>query len=145
MHPQRVAIRFPGTHDGFALAFERFREALDAEELAGTPRFNTELVFEEIVANIISHGAAARRELAVAVTFETHADSIVLTFEDNGVAFDPCSYVPPARVVSSLDETQVGGFGLVLVRHAAQSIDYVRTAAGQNRVSVRLSRAQAAH
>lgn len=140
MHPQRVAIRFPGTHEGFAQAFERFREALDAEELTGTPRFNTELVFEEIVANIISHGATAGRELVVAVILETHADSIVLTFEDDGVPFDPCSYSPPLRVVSLLDETQVGGFGLVLVRQAAKSIDYLRTPEGQNRVSVRLSR-----
>lgn len=143
MHPQRVAIRFPGTHDGFAQAFDRFREALDAEEMTGTARFNTELVFEEMIANIISHGAKAGRELAVAVTLEAHADSIVLTFEDDGVPFDPCAYTPPVRT-NLLDETQIGGFGLILVRHAAKSIDYVRTVAGQNRVSVTLSRLDAA-
>jgi len=142
MHPQRVAIRFPGTHDGFATAFDQLRDALDAGELCGTPRFNTELVFEEMVANIINHGVDGARELTVAVTLETRADTIVLTFEDDGIAFDPRDHKPvPLR---SLDEERNGGFGLVLVRHAARSVDYERTALGHNRVTITLARAEVA-
>src|SRR5215469_1206948 len=117
MRAQRLAIRFSGTHDGFAIAFDQLRDALDAGQLSGTPRFNTELVFEEMVANIINHGADAGRELAVAVTLEASADTIVLTFEDDGIAFDPRHHQPVP--LKSLDEERNGGFGLVLVRHAA--------------------------
>jgi anti-sigma regulatory factor (Ser/Thr protein kinase) len=134
----RVEIRFPGTHAGFAQAFARLQEALDEAQLGGAPRFHAELVFEEMVANIINHGAVDGRELHVCVSFEPHGDSVVLTFDDDGVPFDPRNR--PAPVPATLDETRIGGFGLVLVRHAARSLDYLRTASGRNRVTVTLER-----
>jgi anti-sigma regulatory factor (Ser/Thr protein kinase) len=138
MPSQRVELRFPGTHEGFEQAFERLRQALDAERLQGAPRFATELVFEEVVANIINHGAVAGTALDVRVTLEAHGDSIVLTFDDDGVAFDPRGRAPPAPL--RLDEERIGGFGLVLVRHAARSLDYERTGAGRNRLTITLQR-----
>lgn len=143
MLSQRVVIRFPGTRDGFAQAFGRLSAALDSAGLAGATRFNTELVFEELVANIVEHGGAAGRELTVAVTLETRSDSVVLAFEDDGVPFDPRAYDRPARV-ESLEERRPGGFGLMLVRHAATSLDYARTAAGHNQVTITLPRLEAA-
>jgi anti-sigma regulatory factor (Ser/Thr protein kinase) len=134
----RVEIRFPGTHAGFAQAFARLQEALDAARLDGALRFHAELVFEELVANIINHGAVDGREPDVCVSFEARRDSIVLTFDDDGVPFDPRKR--PASVPAALDETRIGGFGLVLVRHAARSLDYLRTASGRNRVTVTLER-----
>ncbi len=135
----QVEIRFPGTHAGFAQAFARLSEALDAAALDAAPRFHAELVFEEMVANIINHGALDGRELDVCVTFAALPGSIVLTFDDDGVAFDPRSRRAPVPV--ALDDTRIGGFGLVLVRQAARSLDYLRTASGRNRVTVTLERA----
>jgi len=138
VHPQGVEIRFPGTHEGFARAFARLREALDAERLDGAARYNAELVFEEIVANIVNYGAPDGHELDLRVTLEAGRGSIRLTFEDNGVSFDPRSAHPlPPR---SLDDGRIGGFGMLLVRHATTSIDYQRTAAGHNRLTVQLQR-----
>ena len=139
---ERLEIRFPGTHEGFAQAFVRLRGALDAERLDGAPRYNTELVFEELVANIVSHGAADGREVDVRFTLEPRPEAMILTFEDDGVPFDPRGRPDPAPP-SSLEEAKVGGFGLMLVRRAASSLDYVRTADGHNRLTVSLSRAGA--
>jgi anti-sigma regulatory factor (Ser/Thr protein kinase) len=115
------------------------RRALDAQRLDGAPRYNAELVFEEITANIIAHGAPDGHELEVCVTLEVAADWIVLTFEDNGVPFDPRRRPDPPPQ-KSLEEARVGGYGLLLVRRAARSIDYLRTAEGRNRLTVRLPR-----
>jgi anti-sigma regulatory factor (Ser/Thr protein kinase) len=134
-----VAIRFPGTHAGFAQGFDEARAALDAQGVSGALRYNAELVFEEITANIIEHGAPDRHELHVCVTLEVCADSIVLTFDDNGVPFDPRRRPDPPPQ-KSLEEARIGGYGLMLVRRAAQSIDYLRTADGHNQLSVRLPR-----
>ncbi|HEV2230506.1 MAG TPA: ATP-binding protein [Steroidobacteraceae bacterium] len=135
MSARRIGIRFPGTHAGFAQGFARLREALDAERLAGTARYNAELVFEEIVANIVSHGARNGREADVCVTLEPRADSIVLIFSDDGVPFDPRGRPDPV-IPKTLAEAKIGGFGLMLVRHAASSLDYVRTADDRNRLTV---------
>jgi serine/threonine-protein kinase RsbW len=132
---QPVEFRFAGTHEGFARAFERLRAALDAERLAEATRYDAELVFEEIVANIVGHGARNGREPDVRVTLDSRPDSIVLTFSDDGVPFDPRG-LPDPVIAKSLAEAKIGGFGLMLVRHAASSLDYVRTADDRNRLTV---------
>jgi anti-sigma regulatory factor (Ser/Thr protein kinase) len=136
---RRVEIRFPGSHEGFAHGFRRLRHALDGEALNATTRYNTELVFEEIVANIVGHGARKGREPDVRVTLEAHPDSIVLIFDDDGVPFDPRGRPDPVKP-KSLEEAKVGGFGLMLVRHAASSLEYLRTAEDRNQLTVRVAR-----
>ena len=130
-------IHFAGTLEGFEQAFGRLRLALDAEPLDAGPRYQVELVFEEIVANIIRHGAADGRRPDVRVSLELDPDSIRLTFEDDGVPFDP--RVCPERAPPKAREG-AGGFGLLLVHRAASSLDYLRTAEGHNRLTVTLPR-----
>ena len=117
----------------------RARHALDAVRLDGATRYNAELVFEEVVANIVGHGAPDGHALEVRFTLEIRADSIILTFDDNGVPFDPRGRADPPPQ-KSLDEARIGGYGLMLVRHAASSLDYLRTPEGHNRLIVRLPR-----
>jgi serine/threonine-protein kinase RsbW len=102
-------------------------------------RYNAELVFEEVVANIVGHGAPDGHELDIHLTLEAHSDSITLIFDDNGVPFDPRGRPDPLPQ-KSLDEARVGGFGLLLVRRAAISLDYLRTPEGRNQLTVRLPR-----
>lgn len=141
MPARRVEIRFPGTHEGFARGFERLRAALDSEGLAGATRYAAELVFEEIVANIVGHGAPDGHPLEVRFVLEAQPDSIILTFDDNGLPFDPRGRPDPV-IPKSLAEARIGGFGLMLVRHAASSLDYVRTAEARNRLTVVVPRRQ---
>jgi serine/threonine-protein kinase RsbW len=135
----RVEIRFPGSHEGFAQGFGRLRHALDRQALTASTRYNAELVFEEIVANIVGHGARKGREPDVRVTLEAHPDSIVLIFDDDGVPFDPRGLPDPVKA-KSLEEAKVGGFGLMLVRHAASALEYLRTAEDRNQLTVRVPR-----
>jgi anti-sigma regulatory factor (Ser/Thr protein kinase) len=122
----------------------RARQALDAVRLDSATRYDAELVFEEVVANIVGHGAPDGHALEVRFLLEISPDSIVLTFDDNGVPFDPRAPADPPPQ-KSLDQPRIGGYGLMLVRHAASSLDYLRTAEGHNRLTVRLPRrAQAA-
>jgi anti-sigma regulatory factor (Ser/Thr protein kinase) len=138
-----AATRFPGTHAGFADGFSWLRQGLDAQELGAAPRYNVELVFEEIVANIVNHGAVPGRELQVGVTLQSLAELIVLTFEDNGMPFDPCQRTAVPVPAKSLAEAQLGGLGLMLVRRAARTLHYERTADGGNRLTVTVARGTA--
>jgi serine/threonine-protein kinase RsbW len=141
MATARAETRFPGTHAGFAAGFDWLRARLDTDELGGAARYNAELVFEEIVANIVGYGAIPGQELQIHVTLEDAGAALVLTFEDNGVAFDPCQRTAEPEPAKSLEEAQIGGFGLMLVRRAASALAYQRTAAGLNQVTVTLRRA----
>lgn len=81
------------------------------------------------------HGDRHGREPGVCVTLETRADSIVLVFSDDGVPFDPRGRPDPV-IPQSQAEARIGGFGLMLMHHAASSIDYLRTADDRNRLTV---------
>jgi serine/threonine-protein kinase RsbW len=107
--------------------------------LDGATRYNAELVFEEVVANVVGHGAPDGHALELRFTLEVRPDFIILTFEDNGVPFDPRGRADPPPQ-KSLEEARIGGYGLMLVRHAVNSLDYGCTAEGHNRLTVQLSR-----
>lgn len=109
----------------------------DTLGLKGSPRNNAELVFDEIIANIIRYGAPDGRELAICVALEPSRDTLVLVFEDNGVPFDPRA-VPDSPPQKSLEEARIGGYGVMLVRQAASSLDYLRTPEGHNQLTVRV-------
>ena len=139
MQAHGVEIRFPGNHAAFAQAFARLREALDDERLNGAARYNIELVFEEIVSNIIHYGAVDGREPDVCVRLDAGADEVVLIFEDDGIPFDSTARTERPSS-TSLEDARIGGFGLILVRGAASSLSYRRTVEDRNQLTVAIRR-----
>ena len=64
-----------------------------------------------------------------------HDQAVDLILEDDGVPFDPLRQPEPA-VPESIDETQVGGLGLVLVRKLSTRMHYERTPQKRNRLTL---------
>ncbi len=125
-------VRFTGTGAGFEKAANDLRSLLDARNVGGVPRHNVELAFEEIVTNIIRHGRTSE-DIVVTVAFG--GNEVLLTFEDNGIPFDPSSHPDPV-VPESLDEVIPGGLGLVLVKKISSRFTYERTAQQRNSLLV---------
>lgn len=144
MAAERIEIRFPATMSGFRGAFEQLAGALDGRVLPPAARYGVELVFEEIVANIVRHGAPAGAAApAVAVALDVADDAVVMTFDDDGPPFDPCAADAPRRTrVTPLDDDSAdGGLGLTMVRRAATAIAYRRTPDAKNRLVVTIATA----
>jgi serine/threonine-protein kinase RsbW len=137
MDEQRIRLSFPATLSGFEQGFCGLRRALEGGSLGQAARYNAELVFEEIVANIVRHGASQGEQLGIEVSLEVGRDSIVITFDDDGVPFDPCGRTDP-KLPSSLADAPDGGLGLMLVRRAASDMQYQRTPEHRNRLVVTL-------
>jgi serine/threonine-protein kinase RsbW len=134
----RIELRFPATMPGFRDAFGALVGALDDRPLPAAARYNVELVFEEIVANIVRYGAPDGGVVEVRVKLQVDGDSIALTFDDDGVAFDPRGRPDPPHA-TSLDDARIGGNGLMLVRRAASAMDYRRTPEDHNLLVVTLA------
>ena len=128
-------LKFPATIQEFERAAHTLRRTLDAHGVRDKGRYNVELVFDEIVSNIIRHGRVDERTCAIEVSLAFEAEAVVLEFSDNGRAFDPRSHPVPA-LPESLEEAPIGGLGLMLVRNAAERIEYERTAQQLNRVTI---------
>lgn len=95
-----------------------------------------ELLLEELVANVISHGElAAPKSAALSLEAEIEPDGACrLTFEDPGRPFDPVSAGLPGQP-SRLEEARIGGLGLVLLRRMARELIYLRLPDGRNRLT----------
>jgi serine/threonine-protein kinase RsbW len=131
-----IVIRFAATPAGFEQGSAETRVALDACGVHGPARHNAELVFEEVASNVVRHGHAAEIELSL--DREPATNAIILTFEDAGPPFDPLQH-PTPTLPTSLEDAPLGGLGLLLVRKVSTRLDYERTPAETNRLTVTLA------
>jgi anti-sigma regulatory factor (Ser/Thr protein kinase) len=84
------------------------------------------LVLEEAVANVINHGLpGSPPPHHLAVRLEIDADTVAAEVIDNGRPFDPTT-VPDPDLASSLEERQLGGLGIHLMRELMDGLDYRR-------------------
>jgi anti-sigma regulatory factor (Ser/Thr protein kinase) len=87
--------------------------------------FRIDLCLAEAVSNVIEHGFADGGRHDIRVTLEPRATEIVLTVEDEGRPFDPLEAVLPP-LAARVEEARIGGYGLRLLRHFADSCRYQR-------------------
>jgi len=132
-----MALRFPGTLAGFERGFAELRAGLERIRLEPATRYNVELVFEEIVANIVRYGAQGH-VTDIQFALDASDASLTLIFDDDGPAFDPRTRSDP-KPAKSLAEASIGGRGIMLVRRVSTTIDYTRTPAQRNRLVVTLA------
>lgn len=115
-------------------ALEAFGEAHDLP-LKAILRFN--LVLDELVTNIISYGFDEGEQGRIDVNVALNGDILSAELTDNGRAFNPTKVDLP-ELAESLEESQVGGVGLRLIRTYLDRLDYVREGA-LNRLQIEMS------
>jgi anti-sigma regulatory factor (Ser/Thr protein kinase) len=95
--------------------------------LSQSTLFAIHLCLEEALSNIVLYGFAddAEGDKEVRITLEWSGDTVDVTIEDHGTAFDPLAVAAPA-MPSSLEEAPVGGRGIFLMRQFAQHLAYER-------------------
>lgn len=93
--------------------------------LDGPLRHRLEVIFEELVANIIRHGFAKHSNQSIHVLIDPRPDAIVFTFEDDGEPFNPLDTAPP-QPFSSIEVAKVGGLGIHLVARLSADLRYER-------------------
>ena len=92
------------------------------------------LVFDELLTNIVSHAYSDDGEHTIFTDIRVFGHKIVATIADDGKFFNPLKYGRPL-VEASIDEREVGGLGIHLVRNVMDEVRY-RRAGETNVVSV---------
>ena len=127
----------------------RWIESLCAHDRIPPPlAFRVDLCLTEVVTNVINYAYPAEpvpreatpRELAVHCFFSP--EELVFELVDHGIGFDPTAYVLPAPP-TSLEDAEIGGRGLRLVRQYVGSMRYRRDGR-DNHLELRFPR-QAVH
>jgi len=111
---------------------DRFLEVVEfltgyARELGFSPEKIGEikLIIEEILVNIISYAYPEKKGDVEVNCHPENGNRLVINIVDSGVPFDPLSLSPP-DVSLSIDEREIGGLGVFLVRELAEAVTYTR-------------------
>jgi serine/threonine-protein kinase RsbW len=88
-----------------------------------------DLCLAELVSNVIRYGYPDGKPGTVRIRCWREPERIMIRIEDDGAPFDPTAYVP-AALPTLLAEADSGGRGIRLVRHFADELHHLRSAAG---------------
>jgi anti-sigma regulatory factor (Ser/Thr protein kinase) len=115
-------------------------ETLAAEyAIPADTQFAIQLCLEEALSNIVRHGYRGQPDQPITVDCATTAGNreLMFTVEDRAPSFDPLapSAIEEAPARTSIDQLQVGGQGIRLLRKFAGSLAYQRLPGG-NRLTI---------
>ncbi len=80
---------------------------------------------DELFTNIVSYGYEGNLEDHIYFTFTLMDDVLTIRVEDQGIPFNPLGVKPPEKVYD-LDNLQVGGLGIHIVKKLMDDICYKR-------------------
>lgn len=108
----------------------------DANQLPLPTVFMINLALDELITNAVTHGTFEVPDPTVDVRLKAQQDVVILIMEDNGSPFDPTDMkADDVDTTSSLEDREVGGLGLHLVRSFAHEVSY-EFVDGKNRLTV---------
>ena len=108
----------------------------DANQLPLPTVFVINLALDELITNAVTHGTFEVSAPTIDVHLKAERDVVVLVMEDNGSPFDPTEMkADDVDTTSSLEDREVGGLGLHLVRSFAHEVSY-EFVDGKNRLTV---------
>jgi anti-sigma regulatory factor (Ser/Thr protein kinase) len=83
------------------------------------------VTLDEVVSNTINYGFADAGDHVIEVRFALAGGRVRVEVIDDGIAFDPLQKDDP-DVELDLDDREVGGLGIFLVKNLMDSVNYVR-------------------
>lgn len=87
--------------------------------------FRLELVLTESVTNIIENAYQDAEEHEIKIVLQYENDTFNIQLKDQGLAFNPLQ-VPEPVLPNRLEEAEVGGLGIHLIRSYTQDCQYQR-------------------
>jgi anti-sigma regulatory factor (Ser/Thr protein kinase) len=94
------------------------------------------LALDELITNILSHGLVGRDDGVISLTVEHKDGALHAELADNGPQFDPLTAEINAPS-GSVEERQIGGLGIALIRTVMDRLDY-RREGGFNRLKMEM-------
>ena len=104
---------------------EAFNEFADEHAIPVGARRSGNVVFDELVNNVINYAFDDDAEHRIEVRVELNDQRFVITISDDGSPFNPFQTDQPDTALS-LDERGIGGLGVHLVRYMTDEVSYNR-------------------
>lgn len=128
--------------DPIGRALQWLEAIADRDDWAAKARFGLTLSVDEALTNILAYAfkppGDTGAEPVIELVHAANERELSVEIADNGHAFDPTS-LDIADVALTLDEAEVGGHGLRLMRHYLKAFNYRRDGAW-NRLTLIMER-----
>ena len=129
-----MEFKFQATVAGLAEASATLAKEMDGAGCPAAVKTKLMIAVDEIVSNIVHYSGAS--DFTVEIDFPENPDAVKISFSDAGKAFDPLTEAKAADVTASLEDRQVGGLGMFMVKKIMDDVDYVHEN-GRNVLTVR--------
>ncbi len=98
----------------------------EQHELPLTLLFDTNLVIEELFSNVVFYAFPEGGSHPVHISLMLKPHELIVRMEDDGIAFDPTNKEDPDDLDKPLEEREIGGLGIHLVKKMMTSVQYSR-------------------
>lgn len=107
-------------------------EGTAADQLPMAWKYRLELAVNEAASNVMRHAFGGDPSQPIRMQAEVFVEAIVLRIIHRGKTFDPSQVAAP-----SFDGSRDGGFGVFLIAHAVDEVDYQHDGSGENCIFLR--------
>ena len=114
---------FEATVDGLAKALATLEELLDGAGCPVAAKTKLMVAMDEVASNIVHYSGAP--DFDVEIDFPENPDAVRVSFSDSGKAFDPLTEAPVADMTAPVEDRQVGGLGMFMVKKMMDNVEYV--------------------
>jgi PAS domain S-box-containing protein len=121
----RLDVKIKNQITQLAVVEERFESFCQEFAIPDLTRQQVSMVLDEMLNNIVSYAYRDESEHMIDVEFVLSGTRLVITVRDDGVPFNPFALDPP-NIALSLDDREVGGLGIYLVRGVMDEYMYNR-------------------
>ncbi len=128
MHEGSITIRLAAEVQEVERLNRLVRHFGELHEIPGRTLYAVNLALDELVTNAILYGFESAADQQILVRVETSGNQLIATVEDNGREFDPLAH-PIPDLTAPLEERQLGGLGVHLVRSLMDKVEYRREGA----------------
>ncbi len=101
-------------------------EFMDINDVPMSVSFAIDLALDELLTNVISYGFPDNGDHEIDVNLQLSDEEITVRLIDDGIPFNPLEQ-EDADTTLSVEEREIGGLGIHLVKKTMSSIEYQRT------------------
>lgn len=118
-----MKFTFDATIDGLAKAMATLEEALDGAGCPMSAKTKLMVAMDEVASNIVHYSGAT--DFDVEIDFPEDPDAVRISFSDAGKAFNPLTEASAADMTAKLEDRQIGGLGMFMVKKMMDNVEYV--------------------
>ena len=96
-------------------------------EISEDVAFSMNLALEEIVTNIIGYGYQGKDDYDIIIRFTLEKSKLRIQIKDGSPEFNPLDVKSPDNLEASVEERNIGGLGIHLVKKFTDSFSYRRS------------------